>query len=203
MCNNDDLYYYSLYKNRLNYCMPPPFIIAPCLSPYPFYSTYDNNNNYYTDNNHNNFPSATIATAGIITKNEEPAADRGNAFSVAGQINADSGSSGTYVSIRDSSALFDVRATTQSSRIDVTVANGETIFSSHTGSLKLPSGHLLRAHIFSEFNTSLLSISDLVDIGYEITYSKQKVDFKIGEAVIFEGQRDLRTGLWMVNFSVF
>jgi hypothetical protein len=129
--------------------------------------------------------------------------DRGNAFSVSGKINADSGSSGTYVAIRDSSALVDVRATTQSSRIGVMVANGETMFSSHTGALMLPSGHLLRAHIFAELNTSLLSISDLVDVGYEITYSKLKVDFKLDNATIFEGQRDLQTGLWMVDFAVF
>jgi hypothetical protein len=77
------------------------------------------------------------------------------------------------------------------------------MFSSHTGSLMLPSGHLLRAHIFSELNTSLLSISDLVDIGYEITYSKAKVDFTMEGTSIFEGQRNLRTGLWMVDFAIF
>ena len=133
--------------------MPPRHFIAPCLSHYPFYFAYNNNHNNNNNNKyiHNNFPSATTK---IITRNEEPTVDRGNALSVSGKINADSGSSGTYVAIRDSSALVDVRATTQSSRIGVMVANGETMFSSHTGSLMLPSGHLLRAHIFAELDTS-------------------------------------------------
>ena len=83
------------------------------------------------------------------------------------------------------------------------VANGQTIFSSHTGSLALPSGHSLRAYVFSDLKTSLLSISDLADIGYRITYSKLTVEFIIDGKTIFEGQRDTRTGLWMVDFSVF
>ena len=67
----------------------------------------------------------------------------------------------------------------------------------------VPSGHVLRAHIFSELNTSLLSISDLVDLGYRITYSKLKVEFNLNGTNVFEGERDARTGLWMVDFSVF
>ena len=92
---------------------------------------------------------------------------------------------------------------TPASRIGVMVANGHTIFSTHTGSLALPSGHSLRAYVFSDLKTSLLSISDLADIGYRITYSKLTVEFIIDGKTIFEGQRDTRTGLWMVDFSVF
>ena len=105
--------------------------------------------------------------------------------------------------MRDISALTDIQISTSTSRIGVTVANGTTIYSSHTSRLILSSGHSLLTHIFEELNTSLLSISDLVDIGYEVTYSKAMVDFMIGEKSVFEGQRDLRTGLWMVDFSIF
>ena len=67
----------------------------------------------------------------------------------------------------------------------------------------VPSGHVLRAQFFSGLNTSLLSIGDLVDLGYKIIYSKLKVEFDLTGTVVFEGERDTRTGLWMVNFSVF
>ena len=144
-CNNykNDIFN-SYYSNCIHF-MPPPFIVAPCLSPYPFYYTYHNNNNnnkYIENNNNNKFASASTS------ETKRPTVDTGTSFSVSRQFNADSGSSGTYVAVRDSSSLSDVRATTESSRIGVTVANGETIFSSHTGYLTLPSGHLLRAHIF-------------------------------------------------------
>ena len=130
-------------------------------------------------------------------------ASSANNFSGSGKINADSGSTGTYIAVRDKNALTDIQPCTAFSRISVTVANGQNILSSHTGNLVVPSGHVLRAHIFSELNTSLLSISDLVDLGYRIIYSKLKVEFDLGGTVVFEGERDTRTGLWMVNFSVF
>ena len=178
--------------------MPPPFISAPCLHHYPFYHMYNNNNN-----NNNNRPSARAAIASDMSENKEPTVCAESNASVSRKLNADSGSSGTYIAVRDISALTDIRPSTSTSRIGVTVANGSTMYSSHIGYLTLPSGHLLKAHIFEELNTSLLSISDLVDIGYEITYSKAKVDFVLANVSIFEGQRDMRTGLWMVDLSVF
>jgi hypothetical protein len=136
-------------------------------------------------------------------QNQVFVADRGNEFSVSSQLNADSGSTGTYIAVRDTDNLTEVDTCTHASRIGVMVANGHTIFSSHTGLLMLPSGHPLRAFIFSDLKTSLLSISDLADIGYKITYSKLIVEFVLNDILIFEGQRDIRTGLWMVDFAVF
>jgi hypothetical protein len=167
----------------------PPIIIAPSLIPNPSSIGCDSN--------------SSRSAPHVENKNQALAADRGNEFSVSRQINADSGSSGTYIAVRDVSNLTDVQPSTQASRIGVMVANGQTIFSTHTGTLSLPSGHSLTAHIFSDLNTSLLSIGDLADIGYTIIYSKVKVEFKLKNKTEFEGQRDVRTGLWMVDFSVF
>ena len=166
--------------------MPPHSIIAPSLS-----------------SNISFIPRDSNSLCNSNQMNKVFSADRGDEFSVSSKMNADSGSSGTYIAVKDSSKITDVQLCTPASRIGVMVANGQTIFSTHTGSLILPSGHLLRAHIFADLNTSVLSISDLADIGYEITYSKLKVDFKLSNTVMFEGQRDMRTGLWMVDFSVF
>ena len=187
--NNYDLNYYMLYNNRFKFNMPPPLIIAPSLSANLSFIPCDSN--------------SLGSTSMAKMQNQSFAADRGNEFSVSSQINADSGSSGTYIAVRDVSNLTDVQPSTHASRIGVMVANGQTIFSTHTGTLSLPSGHSLTAHIFSDLNTSLLSIGDLADIGYTIIYSKVKVEFKLKNKTEFEGQRDVRTGLWMVDFSVF
>jgi hypothetical protein len=50
---------------------------------------------------------------------------------------------------------------------------------------------------------SLLSVSSLVDIGYKVLYSAEKVEFILNSKTVFEGQRDMVTRMWMVNFSVF
>ena len=167
--------------------MPPP-IIAPSLSSNLVCIHCDSNS---LGNSHQ-----------CGQKNEVFSADRGNDSSVSNKLNADSGSSGTYIAVCDTEKLTEVKPCTPASRIGVMVANGQTIFSTHTGSLALPSGHSLRAYIFSNLKTSLLSISDLADIGYRITYSKLIVEFVLSGKTIFEGQRDRRTGLWMVDFSV-
>ena len=192
---------YFPYFSNFIHPMPPHFIIAPCLHHYSFYSIYDQNNNNYHIQNNNNNDNKFASTS--TSKTKEPAVSSDSSFSVSRQLNADSGSSGTYICVRDISALTDIQPSTSTSRIGVTVADGNTMFSSHTGRLTLPSGHSLLAYIFEDLNTSLLSISDLVDIGYEVTYSKAKVDFMIENKSVFEGQRDLRTGLWMVDFSIF
>jgi hypothetical protein len=136
--------------------MPPP-IIAPSLSSNFVCTPCDSNS---LGNSHQ-----------VGQKNKVFSADRGDDFSVSNKLNADSGSTGTYIAVRDTDNITEVKPCTPASRIGVMVANGQTIFSTHTGSLVLPSGHSLTAHIFSDLNTSLLSISDLADIGYKIIYS--------------------------------
>ena len=177
--NNYDFHYYMLYNNRFKFNMPPFPLIAPALPSNPLSICCDDKS----------LPCVHQAEM----KNQVFVADRGSEFSVSSELNADSGSTGTYIAVKDTCNITDLQMCTPASRIGVMVANGQTIFSTHTGSLILPSGHLLRAHIFTDLNTSLLSISDLADIGYEITYSKLKVDFKLSNTIMFEGQRDMRT----------
>ena len=55
-------------------------------------------------------------------------ADRGKDFSVSNKLNADSGSTGTYIAVKDTCKITDLQMCTPASRIGVMVANGETIF---------------------------------------------------------------------------
>jgi hypothetical protein len=120
-----------LYNNRFKFNMPPFSIIAPALP--------SNLSSIRCDSN-------SLGSAGHGEVNNKAfAADRGNEFSVSSQLNADSGSSGTYIAVRDTNNITDLQMCTPASRIGVMVANGQTIFSTHTGSLALPSGHSLRA----------------------------------------------------------
>ena len=42
-----------------------------------------------------------------------------------------------------------------------------------------------------------------MDIGYKVLYSADKVEFLHNDKVIFEGQRDSTTRLWMVDLAIF
>ena len=181
---------YSLHSSLHNY-IAPPLLIYPHQQLYFSNSCFNNQcQRYNCFERQSNTPSVHSAHSA-------------NSFSGSQKFNADSGSTGTYLAVRDKHVLTDIQPCTGNSRISVKVANGQNIISSHTGNLMVPSGHMLRAHIFPELNTSLLSISDLADLGYKISYSELKVEFDLGGTVVFEGDRDFRTGLWMVDFSVF
>ena len=118
-----------LYNNRFKFNMPPPLIIAPSTSSNLSFIPCDSN---------------SLGSAGHGEVNNKAfAADRGNEFSVSSQINADSGSSGTYIAVRNTNNITDLQMCTPPSRIS---------------SLALPSGHSLRAYIFSDLKNSLLSI---------------------------------------------
>ena len=97
--------------------------------------------------------------------------------SVSHRANADSGSTGEYFAVKDITCLTNVRACQQIEKISVTVANGHSIQSTHFGTLRLPSGHEISAHIFPNINGSLLSVSSFVDLGYTVSYSSETVDF--------------------------
>ena len=170
---------YSLHSSLHNY-IAPPLLIYPHQQLYFSNSCFNNQcQRYNCFEDYSQTPSVQFANSA-------------NNFSVPKKINADSGSTGTYIAVRDKHFLTDVQPCTNVSRVGVKVANGQTIMSSHTGLLKIPSGHFLRAHIFSELTTSLLSISDLADLGYEITYSETKVEFDLNGEIMFSNQR---TGL--------
>ena len=178
--NNYDMFNYFVYNNSKSNS-PHNIYIAPSLS-YPHVIS-----SQYTNLSNNSFVQSTANNISISVDS----------------LNADSGSSGNYVSIRDMKYLTQLQPCTNSTRISVKVANGQVIHSSHIGKLVLPSGHTVPAHTFAEMHGSLLSVSSLVDIGYKVLYSAEKVEFILNSKTVFEGQRDIVTRMWMVNFAVF
>ena len=96
----------------------PSIIIDPSLPSKP--SSIGCNSNYL------------CSSPQVKVKNQVFVANCGNEFSVSSQLNADSGSTGTYIAIRDTNNLTEVQPCTPNSRIGVMVANGQTIFSKHT-----------------------------------------------------------------------
>ena len=81
------------------------------------------------------------------------------ANAISHRANADSGSSGEYFATKDIDCVSNVQACSPVQSIAVTVANGQSIRSTHFGVIRLPSGHEIVAHIFPDLNGSLLSIS--------------------------------------------
>ena len=117
--------------------------------------------------------------------------------------NADAGTTGNYIAIKDIKFIQNVKPCNSSNTIRVKVANGNVMTSSHIGQLISPDGSTLTAHIFSDLDTSLLSISEFVDLGYIVTYDSNSVKFMKQNQIVFTGHRDNITKLWMINLSLF
>ena len=114
--------------------------------------------------------------------------------------NADSGATGTYLRLADIKALRDVKMSSPTDQITVAVAEGTLIKSTHYGFLDVPGHGAMIAHIFPQLKGSLLSISQLVNLGLHASYCSNFVTFFDNDnKEIFQGNRDLRTGLWMVD----
>jgi hypothetical protein len=119
-----------------------------------------------------------ISMSSMVSGDVKIGADRASdKQGISGVANADSGSSGVYIATRDISCLSNVESCNNFNKINVTVANGQSIASSHIGQLRVPSGHTITAYIFPNINGSLLSVSSFVDLGYIVSYSEKKVDF--------------------------
>jgi hypothetical protein len=75
--------------------------------------------------------------------------------------------------------------------------------SSHTADLDIPelNATASKAHIFPGMaNHSLLSVGQLCDEGYIVTFKQATVDIcDSGNFQILSGPRDLNTGLWRIN----
>ena len=59
------------------------------------------------------------------------------------------------------------------------------------------------AHIFPTLVGSLISISVLADLGLTAIYSDKFVIIKQGEREVLRGNRDRKTGLWMIDLALF
>ena len=101
--------------------------------------------------------------------------------------NADTGATGSYIATRDTSCVTNVKSCTPITQIEVQVANGQVIISSHMGDLHSPDGSTLKAYIFPGISGSLLSISQFLDVGYTVTYSREKVASMKGKQELFAG----------------
>jgi hypothetical protein len=83
--------------------------------------------------------------------------------------------------------------------------NGATMESSHTAELNIPalSADASKAHVFPGMaNHSLLSVGQLCDEGYIVTFKQDIVTIcDSGNSQILSGPRDLNTGLWRINLK--
>ena len=114
--------------------------------------------------------------------------------------NADSGATGNYLTVEDIGVLRDVCISSHTEQIAVAVANGTLLQSTHHGYLDVPGHGAMIAYIFPQLKGSLLSISQLVNIGLKVMYCADAVvGFDSEDKIIFQGDRDFNTGLWMVD----
>lgn len=117
--------------------------------------------------------------------------------------NADSGATGTYLTVSDIKVLNNVQLSAITEQISVSVATGALIHSTHHGYLNIPGHGSIRAYVFPQLKGSLLSISQLVDLGLRVTYCKTMVKaIDKDDNIVIQGHRDTRSGLWMVDLKL-
>jgi hypothetical protein len=89
--------------------------------------------------------------------------------------------------------------------LTVRLPNGATMESSHTAELDIPelNAAASKAHVFPGMtNHSLLSVGQLFDEGYIVTFKQAEVTIcDSGNSQILSGPRDLNTGLWRINLK--
>ena len=115
--------------------------------------------------------------------------------------NADAGTTGNYFALKDITVLREVKLTNFG--ITVKQPDGSAIVSTHVGILDIPTIGPTTAHIFPTLVGSLISISVLVELGLNATYTKEHVIIREGEREVLRGNRDARSGLWMLDLSLF
>ena len=111
-------------------------------------------------------------------------------------INADTGTTGNFISFSDAAVLLDI--TPVDKGISVSLPNGQVIKSTHTATLNLPSLPLAAraAHVFPELTGSLLSIGMLTDAGLTAIYTADSVTIQDSAGVkVLSGNRSPSTQL--------
>ena len=132
-----------------------------------------------------------------------PRAGNANSTRTIVPANADTGATGNYLTLSDISVLREVKQSSPSEQISVAVATGALVRSTHHGYLDVPGHGSMIAYCFPGLKGSLLSVSALVNVGLHVLYCKDFVTaFDAEENVVFQGQRDLQTGLWMVDLQL-
>jgi hypothetical protein len=89
--------------------------------------------------------------------------------------------------------------------LTVRLPNGATMESSHTDDLDIPklNAAASKAHVFPGMaNHSLLSVGQLCDEGYIVTFKQDTVTIcNSGSSHLLSGPRDVNTGLWRINLK--
>jgi hypothetical protein len=89
--------------------------------------------------------------------------------------------------------------------LTVRLPNSATMESSHTADLDIPelSAAVSKAHVFPGMaHHSLLSVGQLCDEGYIITFQQDTVTICNSESYkLLSGPRDVTTGLWQINLK--
>ena len=87
--------------------------------------------------------------------------------------------------------------------LEVILPNGQTMSSTSSTQLNIPcsSKHGKQAHIFNKLTSgNLLSVEQLCDDGYQVTFTKDQVHFNKNNDVQFTGKRQHINGMWTVTF---
>ena len=114
--------------------------------------------------------------------------------------NADSGATVNYIRLADINVLRDVRVSSPAEQIAVAVADGNLLHSTHHGFLDVPGHGAMIAYVFPQLRGSLLFISKLINCGLKVLYCSDFVTgFDKRDKPVFQGNRDVQTGLWMVD----
>jgi hypothetical protein len=113
----------------------------------------------------------------------------------------DSGCTGHFI-LANAPCLNKIKSRTP---LTVRLPNGATMESSHTADLDIPelNAAASKAHVFHGMeNHSLLSVGQLCDEGYIVTFKQNTVTIcNSGNSQILSGPRDVNTGLWCINLK--
>jgi len=89
--------------------------------------------------------------------------------------------------------------------LHVMLPNGHTMTSTATTALQIHSATTKgnQAHIFQDLASgNILSVGQLCDDDYEVTFTKNKVLFDKDNDIKFSGQRNPINGMWMAKFPI-
>ena len=133
--------------------------------------------------------------------NQSLSANKLSSFVSTHSINADTGTTGNFISLPDAAVLLDIKPVGDDG-ISVALPNGHVIKSTHTATLNLPSLPMSAraAHIFPTLTGSLLSIGMLTDAGLTAIYTADAVTIQDSAGTtVLSGYRSPYTRLWMID----
>ena len=115
--------------------------------------------------------------------------------------NADTGTTGNFISIKDMQAIENITTVEKGNGINVELPDGRAITSIATGQLKWKwlTKDARTVHIFKELTGSLLSIGMLCDAGCSVNFKQKTVVVEKDGKVMLKGKRQNK--LWMISLN--